>query len=157
MRRSTPAGRSVIVLAALAGAAGLGAAGCAPRSVAPAAEAMAPAPACPRDAARSRSGRCACTAGHLAVLGACLPPRAGDPYCGPGAAILGGEDDVRGDEARLGSCAFVACPGKPGAMRDVVTGACVPAATVASLVDCGAGAAPIIEDGRGACVPPSET
>lgn len=102
--------------------------------------------ACPRDAVRDRSGRCACVEGTLPLLGACVPPAVGDAFCGS-AALL--EPD---------GCAFRACP--QGGRLDVVTGSCLPTSAVlrGDAADaCGDAGSPLLRDGRLTCAPRDAT
>ncbi|HXN31010.1 MAG TPA: hypothetical protein VN894_04075, partial [Polyangiaceae bacterium] len=95
--------------------------------------------ACPRDAVRDASGRCACTPGDVLVLAACVPPAVGDAYCGP-AARAGGD-----------GCVFRACA--DGELLDAATGACLAKTALTALsMSCGDGGAPVVVEGRIACV-----
>jgi hypothetical protein len=106
----------------------------------PRCDGVACAAACPRSAARDVSGRCACVRGDLLVLGACVPPAIADAYCGP-AARFG-----------LDGCAFREC--SEDSVLDAATGACIPRTQVpsAGAIACGGAKAPIVAQGRTACV-----
>jgi hypothetical protein len=98
-------------------------------------------PACPRDAAQDGSGRCACSDGTVAAFGACVAPKTGDAFCGPG-----GRSGAEG-------CTFRACG--PRESVDVATGACVALASLSEVGEpCPAPAIEIIEGGHRACAPP---
>ncbi|MDP9001153.1 MAG: hypothetical protein M3O46_13715 [Myxococcota bacterium] len=92
---------------------------------------------CPRDSVRDASGRCACIAGELLVLGACVPPAVADAYCGPLARF------------GVGGCVFRGCP--DGSILDVANGACLAEATVGTA-SCGQGMVPIVALAHTACV-----
>ena len=76
--------------------------------------------ACPRDAARDASDRCACIRepGSL-VLGACVPVAVADVYCG------------RGAHMGLDGCVFRACD--EGQSVDLASGQCVDRAGISSV------------------------
>jgi hypothetical protein len=106
-------------------------------------DAIACAAACPRDAARDASGRCACEEGTLPLLGACVPPSVGDAFCGPAAFL---EAD---------GCTFRACVA--GQRLDVGSGACVPASLASSPSSGPAGTCtdaglPVLQASRVVCV-----
>jgi hypothetical protein len=96
--------------------------------------------ACPREAAREPSGRCACSPDDVPLLGACVPPAIADAYCGP-AARYG-----------VGGCVFKSCA--DGSVLDAVTGACLSKSAV-PVPDglCGDGRTAIVAQGRSVCVP----
>jgi hypothetical protein len=102
---------------------------------------LAPAPACPRDAAPDAEGRCACAPGLELLLGACVGPAVGNAYCGPAARLSAG-----------GECAYRTC----GAGEALDTGgACI---AIPDLVragpPCAKPAALVVTDaGQTACVP----
>jgi hypothetical protein len=98
-------------------------------------------PACPREAARDSSSRCACATGGAPVLGACVPPEIADAYCGRAARY-----DGRG-------CLFRACA--EGSVLDASTGACVSRSSVVSaeVKVCGEGDTTIVTEGRPVCAP----
>jgi hypothetical protein len=129
--------RSAVVLGALAA---LASPGC--RAPAPCVG-VACGAACPRDAYVDASGRCACEAGDVAVLGACVPLRVADAYCGPAARSRGAAEGV--------ACAFPVCSG--GEVDDVDAG-CIDLSTVAhgGPKTC-AGGAMVVEARRFVCVP----
>lgn len=111
----------------------------------PACDGLACAAACPREAAVDASGRCACADGDVAVLGACVPLRAADAYCGPG---------ERMDPASA-TCVFRACDA--GAALDVASGACTPRGLLphGGAIACAAGSTSIVEAGRTVCAAPA--
>jgi hypothetical protein len=78
--------------------------------------------------------------GDVLVLGACVPPAIADAYCGP-AARFG-----------LDGCAFRECADDN--VLDAATGACLPRTVVSSAgaMTCGEAKAPIVAQGRTACV-----
>jgi hypothetical protein len=99
------------------------------------------APACPRDARPDASGRCACDAGDVPVLGACVPPPVADAYCGPAARATAS-----------GACVYPTCTAADAV--DVDDG-CVP---VVGLLRggpsaCGAGASLVVDERRAVCIP----
>jgi hypothetical protein len=101
---------------------------------------------CPRDAARDPAGRCACADGDVPLLGACVPPPVGEAFCGPAASLATG--------SAASGCVFRACGA--GQSLDVVSGACVPRASLArgdggGAMRCQAPAVPIVEAGRLVC------
>jgi hypothetical protein len=99
-------------------------------------------PVCPRDARRDERGRCACVAGTLQALGACVPPAVGDSFCG------------RAEHLGADGCSFRGCDA--GDVLDVATGACTPRLALPFAMparDCADGGAPLVEEGRPACVP----
>jgi hypothetical protein len=123
--------------AALALALGLaGAAGCASRAASAADGAGTP--ACPRDASRDASGRCACAGGDLLLLGACVDPSLADAYCGPGARY------------EAGGCAYVPCGG--GEILDVAAGAC--ARRPSAAASCKPPDVAALESGEARCMAP---
>jgi hypothetical protein len=100
--------------------------------------------ACPRDAHRDASGRCACAQDSVLVLGACVPPAVGDAYCGPAERM--GKD----------GCSSRAC----GASErlDVVTGQCVAATSLSGAPEaCSAGAVTLASAGHAFCAPREAT
>jgi hypothetical protein len=103
--------------------------------------AASPVPACPRDAAPGRTGQCACADALFNVLGACVGPRSGDAYCGPGARI------------ESGGCAFRACG--PRERVDLATGECVSPPAIWGASGCSDGGALRARGGRWACIPPA--
>ncbi len=125
--------RACAILAALGALAGA----CGARA---ACDGVACAAACPRDAARDPTGRCACAPGHVLVLGACVPPAVGDAYCG------------RAAKAGVDGCVFRACAERE--VLDAATGACLPKTTIeaASAIACADGGALVVADGHAACV-----
>jgi hypothetical protein len=133
-----------LALASLAQAA-ITLAGCVgPASSVDAVRTHSPTAACPRDAERASSGRCACAEGTFSLLGACVPAVVGDAFCGRGARV--GES----------GCAFRPC--SAAEVLDVASGVCL-AAVVAQtlargLAPCGDGLVAIMEDGRVVCAPP---
>jgi hypothetical protein len=97
--------------------------------------------ACPRDARPDDHGRCACDAGDVLVLGACVPPPVADAYCGP-----------VGKATASGACAFPVCAADEAV--DVDAG-CTP---LLALLDggprsCGPGGSLVVEDRRRVCIP----
>jgi hypothetical protein len=96
--------------------------------------------ACPRDARRDPSGRCACTDDTVLVLGACVPPAVGDAYCGPTEQM--GKDG---------------CSARPCAVSerlDVVTGRCIPLAALSGAPEaCGPGSVALASAGHAVCAP----
>jgi hypothetical protein len=115
----------------------------------PVASCRAPAPraedgalaACPRDSRPDDRGRCACDRGDVPVLGACVPPRVADAYCGPAGRSLAS-----------GACAYPACAADEAV--DVDAG-CIPLLSLFSggPRSCGAGTSLVAEDHRLVCVP----
>ena len=108
---------------------------------APPARVASPPLACPRDASPDAAGRCACTAGDVPVLGACVPPPVADGYCGPAAHATATD-----------ACSFPVCASNDAV--DLEAG-CVP---IAALLhggprSCGAGASLAVEDRRSVCIP----
>ncbi len=103
--------------------------------------------ACPRDSAIDASGRCACAEGDVPLLGACVPPPVGEAFCGPAARIA--------SEGATSGCVFRSCGA--GQSLDVVSGACVPQASLAhdGSIECREPAVALVEAGRTACVAPA--
>jgi hypothetical protein len=103
--------------------------------------------ACPRDAAIDASGRCACAEGDVPLLGACVPPPVGEAFCGPAARIT--------SEGASSGCVFRSCGA--GQSLDVVSGACVPQASLPhdGSIECREPAVALVEAGRTACVAPA--
>ena len=98
-----------------------------------------PPAACPRDATQGPNGRCECTPGDLAVLGACVPPAVGDAYCG-----RAGRMDVDG-------CAFRSCA--QGELLDLANGSCIRDTAVPHVSPCPENTSFVVESGSAAFVP----
>jgi hypothetical protein len=96
--------------------------------------------ACPRDARPDASGRCACEAGDVLVLGACVSPSVADAYCGPSARA--------GDS---GACAYPSCSGDDAVD---VEGGCVPLHGLlhGGPRSCPSGAMLVVEERRLVCI-----
>jgi hypothetical protein len=99
--------------------------------------------ACPRDASVDASGRCACDAGDVPVLGACVLPHVADAYCGRAARARGAAEGY--------ACAFPVC--SSGEVDDVDAG-CIDLSSVSrgGAKSCARGAL-VVEAGRFICVP----
>ena len=132
------------LLAVLLAAPGLtGPAGCAH---APPCDGVSCAPACPRDSAIDRAGRCACAEGDVPLLGACVPLPVGEAFCGPAARMV--------SDGAGGGCVFRECGA--GQSLDMATGACAPRGPRprGGATGCPAPAVPLLEAGQEACVAP---
>lgn len=108
----------------------------------PASSALAPSAdetaACPRDAIRGASGRCACETGTLLAMGACVDPKVADAFCAPAGRMT------------ADGCAFVACDA--GREVDLATGECVSAPSLLAS-NCRDGSLAAVAGSRLFCVP----
>jgi hypothetical protein len=109
----------------------------------PACDGLTCAAACPRDSVLDSSGRCACADGDVPLLGACVPPPVGEAFCGRAATLAASAPNSEG------GCAYRACAA--GQSLDVVTGACLPRASLPTAAACAAPAVAIVEAGRLGC------
>jgi hypothetical protein len=148
MRRSTVGGRDARAVAIGFGTVAAAIVGCVQSSDSSRKQAAAPTfdvdsaefAACPRDAVREQSGRCACSEGTVAVLGACVDPAVGDSFCGPAARI------------GAAGCMFRVCSDSQA--LDLTTGSCltVRPRLIGGLLACGADATPVLAEGQESCV-----
>ncbi|HEY6463343.1 MAG TPA: hypothetical protein VIY73_24420 [Polyangiaceae bacterium] len=101
--------------------------------------------ACPRDATTDASGRCACLAGTVALLGACVPPAVADGYC-----------MTHPTAARWEGCRAPACSDSEAVDLDEGCTA-LASLTHGGPSHCEPGkAALVVDEHRAACVPPDD-